>query len=85
MEEERWAEMAQQAEAVHQWEEAKRQKVIDEVRARMEREQQEEMQAWAQAITVMQGGGTPEPSTAVAVLILRACERCTVQIGRAHV
>ena len=26
----------------------------------------------------MQGGGTPGPSTAVAVLMPRACERCTV-------
>ena len=47
----------------------------------MEQEQQEEMQAWARAVTVMQGGGTPGPSTAVAVPIPRACERCTVFLG----
>ena len=52
-------------------EEAKRQRVIDEAR-----EQQEEMQAWVQAIMVTQGGGTPGPSTVVAVPIPRACERC---------
>ena len=80
-EEEHRAEMARQAEAVRQQEEAKRQKVIDEARAWMEQEQQEEMQAWVQAITVTQGGGTPEPSTMVAVPILRACKRCTVQLG----
>ena len=72
--------MAQQVEAVRQWEEAKRQKVIDEAQVWMEREQQEEMQAWVQAITVMQGGGMPEPSTVVVVPILRGCERCTVQL-----
>ena len=36
------------------------------------------MQAWARAITVMQGSGTLGPSTAVAVPMPRACERCTV-------
>ena len=44
----------------------------------MERKQQEEMQVWVQAITVMQGGGTPGPSTVVAVPIPRVCERCTL-------
>ena len=73
--------MARQAEAARQWEEAKRQKVIDEAWVWMEREQQEEMQAQVQAVTVTQGGGTPEPSTAVVVPIPRACERCTVQLG----
>ena len=81
VEEECQAEMVRQAEAARRQEEAERQKVIDEAQARMEREQQEEMQAWVQAIMVMQGGGTPGPSTAVAVPILRACERCTVQLG----
>ena len=51
---------------------------IDEAQEQMEREQQEEMQARAQAVTVTQGGGTLGPSTAVAVLMPRACERCTV-------
>ena len=78
VEEERWAEMARQAEAVRQWEEAERQKAINEVWARMEREQQEEMQVRAQAIMVMQGGGTPGPSMVVAGPTPRACERFTV-------
>ena len=73
--------MAQQAEAARRREEAKRQKAIDKARAWMEREQQEEMQAWAQAVTVTQGRGMPGPSTAVAVPILRVCERCTVFFG----
>ena len=47
----------------------------------MEWEQQEELQAWAQAITVTQGGGTPGPSMAVAGLTLRVCERCTLLLG----
>ena len=44
----------------------------------MEREQQQEMQMQAQAITVTQGSGMPGPLTAVAVPIVRACERCTL-------
>ena len=36
------------------------------------------MQTRVWAITITQGGGTPGPSTAVAVLIARACKRCTV-------
>ena len=44
----------------------------------MEREQQEEMQTRAWAITVTQGGGTPGPSIAVVALIVRVYERCTV-------
>ena len=48
------------------------------VQEQMEQEQQEEMQVWARAITVMQGGGTPGPSSAVAVPMPRACERCMV-------
>ena len=47
----------------------------------MEWEQQEEMQAWAQAITVTQGGGTLGPSMVVADPTARACERCTVLLG----
>ena len=47
----------------------------------MEWEQQEEMQAQTWAVMVMQGRGMPGPSTVVAVLILRACERCMVQLG----
>ena len=43
-------------EAVHQQEEAERQRAIDKVRAWMEQEQQEEMQVGAQAIMVTQGG-----------------------------
>ena len=73
--------MVQQAEAVRQQEEAERQKAIDEAWARMEQEKQEEMQVWAWAVTVTQGGGMLGPSTAVVVLILRVCERCTVQLG----
>ena len=46
----------------------------------MEREQQEEMQAWARAIMVTQGGGTPGPSMAVAGSTPTACERCTVHL-----
>ena len=61
-------------------EEAERQRTIDEAWAWMEREQQEEMQAWARAVTVMQGGGTPGPSTAVVGPIPTACERCTVHL-----
>ena len=72
------AEMACQMEITHRWEEAERQRVIDEAREQMEREQQEEMQMWARAITVTQGGRTPGPSTAVVVPIARACERCTL-------
>ena len=44
----------------------------------MEREQQEEMQARARAVTVTQGGGTPGPSAVPAGPMPRACERCTV-------
>ncbi|KIM58669.1 hypothetical protein SCLCIDRAFT_27829 [Scleroderma citrinum Foug A] len=69
---------AQKTEITHQWEEAERQRVIDEAWEQMEREQQEEMQMWARAITVTQGSGTPGPSTAVVVPIARACERCTL-------
>ena len=47
----------------------------------MERELQEELQAWVWAITVTQGRGTPGPSMAVVGPTLRACERCTVQLG----
>ena len=70
--------MACQMEITHRREEAERQRVIDEAQEQMEREQQEEMQARAQAITVMQGGGMPGPLTAVAVPMPRACERCMV-------
>ena len=49
------AEMACQMEITHRWEEAERQRVIDEAREQMEQEQQEEMQAQARAVTVMQG------------------------------
>ena len=78
IEEERQAEVARQAEAACRWEEAQRQKAIDKVRAQMEWEQQEEMQARARAITVMQGSGTPGPSTVPVGPMPRACERCTV-------
>ena len=44
----------------------------------MEWEQQEEMQAWAWAVMVTQGGGTLGPLKVVAVPIPRACERCTL-------
>ena len=71
--------MARQAEEVRRWEEAKRQRVIDEAWVRMEWEQQEEMQV--QAVMVMQGGGTPGPSMVVAGPALRVCERCTAQLG----
>ena len=73
-------EMVCQTEIMHRREEAERQRAIDEAQEQMEREQQEEMQmwAWAWAITITQGGGMPGPSTAVAVLIVRACERCTL-------
>ena len=52
----------------------------------MERAQQEEVQVQVQvqAIMVMQGGGMPGPSTAVAGPAgpaLRACERCTLLLG----
>ena len=70
--------MAHQTEMARQWEEAERQRTIDEAWEQMEREQQEEMQAWVQAIMVMQGGGMLGPLTAVVVPMLRACERCTV-------
>ncbi|KIM67452.1 hypothetical protein SCLCIDRAFT_20980 [Scleroderma citrinum Foug A] len=70
--------MARQTEIMRRWEEAKRQRAIDEAQEQMEREQQEEMQARAQAVTVMQGSGMPGPSTAVVVPMPRACERCTV-------
>ena len=52
--------------------------MTDKAQEQMEREQQEEMQTQVQAITIMQGGGTPGPLTVVAVPIVRACERCTV-------
>ena len=68
-------------EEVRRQEEAERQKAIDEAWAWMEQEQQEEMQVWAQAVMVTQGGGTLGPSTAVAVPIPRACERCMVFLG----
>ena len=77
-EEEYRAQMERQTEIACQWEEAERQRAIDEVQEQMEREQQEEMQAWAQAIMVTQGSGMPGPSTAVAVPMPRACKRCTV-------
>ena len=54
--------------------------MINEVWAQMEWEQQEEMQVWVQAITVMQDGGTPGPSTVVAVPIPRVCERCMLPL-----
>ena len=56
--------------------------MINEVWAQMEREQQEEMQAWAWTIAVMQGSRMPGPLTVVAVPILRVCKRCTVQLGK---
>ena len=56
--------------------EAERQRAIDEVQAQMEWEQQEELQVWAQAIMVTQGGGMPGPSTVVAGPIARTCEHC---------
>ncbi|KIM67355.1 hypothetical protein SCLCIDRAFT_21205 [Scleroderma citrinum Foug A] len=62
---------------MHRQEEAERQRMIDEAWEQMEREQQE-MQTRVRAITVTQGGGTPGPSTAVAVPIVRACKRCTL-------
>ena len=65
---------------MRRWEEAERQKAIDEVHARMEQEQQEEMQAWAWAVTVTQGSGTPGPSMAVAGPTPTACERCTIHL-----
>ncbi|KIM50249.1 hypothetical protein SCLCIDRAFT_34478 [Scleroderma citrinum Foug A] len=84
-EEEAKAERQRQKEAQKveeaQREEAERQRAIDEVWARMEREQQEEMQARARAIMVTQGRGMLGPSTAVVVLIPRACGRCTVFLG----
>ena len=70
--------MARQVEITCRREEAERQRVIDEAREQMEREQQEEMQMRARAITVTQGGGMPGPSTVVAGPTPRACERCTV-------
>ena len=73
--------MARQVEAVGRQEEAERQKAIDKVQAWMEREQQEEMQAQVWAITVMQGGGTAGPSTAVVGLTPRACKRCMLLLG----
>ncbi|KIM69166.1 hypothetical protein SCLCIDRAFT_19795 [Scleroderma citrinum Foug A] len=80
VEEERRAEMVRQAEAARRREEAKRQKAINEARARMEREQQEEMQAWARAVMVTQGGETPGPSMAVAGPTPMACKRCTIHL-----
>ena len=73
-------EMARQTEITHRREEAERQRVIDEAQKQMEREQQEEMQAWARAVTVTQGGGTPGPSTAVVGPTPTACKRCTVHL-----
>ena len=72
-EEEYRAEMAHQTEITCQWEEAERQRVINEAWEQIEREQQEEMQTRAWVITVMQGSGMPGPSTAVVVPIVRAC------------
>ena len=77
-EEEYRAEMARQTEITCQWEEAERQRVINEAWEQMEQEQQEEMQTWAWAITITQGSGMPGPSTAVVVLIARVCYRCTL-------
>ena len=77
-EEEYRVEMARQTEIARRQEEAERQRAIDKAWERMEREQEEEMQTRAWAITVMQGGGTPGPSTAVAGPAPRACKRCTV-------
>ena len=65
--------MARQAEAACRREEAERQKAIDKAWVRMEREQQEELQAWVQAIMVMQGGRTPGPSMVVAGPTARVC------------
>ena len=72
--------MVRQAEAACRREEAERQRVIDEAQAWMEQEQQEEMQAWVRAVTVMQGGRTLGPSTAVVGPTPMACERCTVHL-----
>ena len=47
----------------------------------MEWEKQEEMQVQVWAIMVMQGGRMPGPLTAVVGPALRACKRCTVQLG----
>ena len=55
--------------------------MINKAWAQMEREQQEEMQVRAWAITVTQGGGTPGPSTAVVGWTPRVCKRCMVQLG----
>ena len=70
--------MERQTEIVRRQEEAERQRVIDEAQEQMEKEQQEEMQAQARAVTVMQGGGMPGPLTAGVVPMPRACKRCTV-------
>ncbi|KIM68188.1 hypothetical protein SCLCIDRAFT_20593 [Scleroderma citrinum Foug A] len=78
-EEVRKAEEARRQEEEYRAEmEPKRQRAIDEAWEQMEREQQEEMQARAWAVTVTQGGGMPGPSTVVVVPMLRACERCMV-------
>ena len=63
-------------EAVRQWEEAERQRAIDEAWAQMKQEQQEELQVRAWAIMVTQGTRTPGPSMAVAGPTARACEWC---------
>ena len=55
-----------------------RQKKIDEDLARMEWEQERDLQARSQAITAVQGGGVPGPLMAGAAPAFRACERCTV-------
>ena len=69
------------AEAVHQWEEAEKQSMIDKARVWMEREQQEEQQVQVWAITVTQGSRMPGPLMTVAGPAPRACKRCTLLLG----
>ena len=65
-------------EAARQWEEAERQRAIDEAWVQMEQEQQEEMQVQGWAVMVTQGGRTLGPPTVVVVPIPRVCKRCTL-------
>ena len=62
----------------HQRAEEDRQKEINEALARMEREQERDLQARSQAIMAMQGGRVPGPSMAGAAPAVRVCEWCTV-------